>query len=140
MFNLEKFVKRQKKAFAKGDIAEAQGLLTKLKKDLKKQQSWENLRSNKPDSYKQLYRKLHDMSQSLSPSGKSTMKQIISIFQWCEKHHISLVYLKVAANLHKYREATAYLIGVNSQDATLAKIKADLLEAINRHKLTCTGM
>jgi len=134
MYNLKKYVKRQKKAFAKGDITEARRLLTKFEKALKKQQAWYYLRSNEIVSYKQLYRKLRYMSESLSSSGKSVMTQLIRIFQWCEEHHISLAYLDVSANLHKYREATAHLIGIIAQDATIAKIKADLFEAINRLK------
>ena len=134
MTNLNEFVKQHKKALNKKDIKEAQRLLTKLKKELKKQQSWDYLRSNKPESYKQLYRKLRDTSESLSPSGKSIMRQLIRIFTWCEKHKISLPYLDVSANLHKYREDTSYLIRIITKDANDAEIKRELGDAISRIK------
>ena len=134
MYNLTQIVDPQNKALTDSDITEVQRLLTELETHLEKKRGWKWLRTNKPESYNELYTKLKDLGQVLLPAGKSTMRQLVSIFKWCEDHDISLAYLGVSENLHKYREATAYLIRIINNDATTCEIKREVLDAIRRIK------
>ena len=134
MYTVTQFVDLQNKALGDNDITEAQRLLTELETHLEKKHGWHWLRTNEPDSYDVLYTKLKDLGQVLLPAGKSTMRQLVSIFKWCEDHDISLAYLDVSENLHKYREATAYLIRIINNDATTCEIKREVLDAIRRIK------
>ena len=134
MTNTTQFVKRQKKAFAECDITEAKRLLTELGIHLEKKRGWNWLRSNEPESYNELYSRLKDMSEVLLPAGKSTMRQFVRIYKWCEEHGIELEFLDLSPNLHKYREATAYLTRVISKNTCDDEIKRELLETVNRIK------
>ena len=92
------------------------------------------LRSNEPESYNELYSRLKDMSEVLLPAGKSTMRQFVRIYKWCEDHGIKLEFLGLSPNLHKYREATAYLTRVISKNTCDDEIKREVLETVNRIK------
>ena len=134
MYNLTQFVDLQNKALTDGDIKEAQRLLTELETHLERKQSWQRLRTNEPESYDVLYTELKDLSQVLSPAARSTMRQLIRIFQCCQDHSISLEFLDVPANLHKYREASSYLNVIITKHASDDEIKSELLEAIRHIK------
>ena len=134
MYNITQFVEQQKKALDDNDITKAVSLLAELESHLAKKRGWNSLRTNSLASYEELYAKLEDMNHVLSPSGKSTMGQLIRIFQCCQDYGISLEFLDVPANLHKYREASNYLNVIISKDASDAVIKRELLDAISHIK------
>ena len=40
------------------------------------------------------------------------VRQLIEIFSWCKEQGFSVADLKPKQNLHKYREATAYMVSI----------------------------
>jgi hypothetical protein len=96
-------------ALEAGDITEARKLLEETKAELDRQLAWHRLREEPTESYGQLIERLEQARTVLAPSGRTELAQLVRVFTWCRDHGISLAELRVRDNLHKYREAAAYL-------------------------------
>ena len=114
MIELTVFAERQRATLEAGEVDEALQLLSGLEDQIENTKAWGWLRSNEPESYEQLVDKLEQSRQGRSASGRTEMKQLITIFESCRDYGISLVELDVPNNLHKYREAAAKLNAIVS--------------------------
>ena len=91
------------------DIPRARELLDEARAEFSSRYAWSWLRGRQPESYQQLTEKLELVGARYSPTAKTQCRQLAQIFQWCEEHGVELAELHVPENLHKYREAVAYL-------------------------------
>ena len=99
--------------------------------------AWHWLRNNQPESYEQLIGKLERAaSRYLSSGGRTELRQLVRVFEWCEEHRIELADLEVPDHLHKYREAVVRLSRicdgdepdqskVQTMQETVGRIKSD---------------
>ena len=84
---------------------------------LEQQTAWRWLRSNQPESYEQLLRKLGLARENVTTQNPwYELGYLIDIFRRCEELHIPLLTLGIPENLGKYREAVAHLRGLGGDD------------------------
>jgi hypothetical protein len=118
----------QRAALEAGNPAQALDILDQIEREVSKANAWDWLTTHEPENYDQLCQKLEDARETVSKSGRSELGSLIDVFQWCEKHGISLTKLDTPAHMSKYREAASYLRGIIKKDDA----KAELLKAIER--------
>jgi len=134
MLRLTEFVDQQRTALQKKDVELALQLLAELEEHLQKTRSWHDLRTNPPETYPQLVAKLKDIGEVREASGRTEMKQLIRVFEWCEAHDIALAELEVSSHLHKYVEAAAYLNDLIESATDAADMRQRILNTIGRLK------
>ena len=95
---------------------------------------WQWLRTHEPESYEQLVEKLRQEVDGLHGTARFVRDWLADVFEWCGEHGIELAELDVSPNLHKHREATAYMRGIKTGDEP-DEVKVRLLrEVIERIK------
>ena len=111
-------------------IVEGLDILEDIECEISKANAWDWLTTHEPESYDQLYQKLEDARDGLSPAGRCGLGQLKRVFRGCEAHDISLVDIKFPLHSAKYREACGYLNGIITRDADEGEIRRKLLDAI----------
>ena len=106
---VKEFLEQQEAALEVADVVEARKLLERTRPVLVQLSAWRELRTNEPESYKQLSDKLEAAAKLLSLSSKTELGQLRKVFEWCRDHGIELAELKVKQFLPRYREAACYL-------------------------------
>ena len=113
---------------------QAQQLLHEIEAYVEVKNAWKWLRNNEPESYEELIEKLGQAKTTLAAPGRTEMKQLAEVFGCCRDNGVQLASLAVSENLHKYREAVAYLYdmvdGKEPEDVDIA----ELIETLDRIK------
>jgi hypothetical protein len=71
----------------------------------------------------------------LAQSGRTELRQLREVFDWCESHGIALSTLDLPENIAKYRQAASKLRHRTKADAVEADKKRQMPEAIEFIKL-----
>jgi hypothetical protein len=106
---VKELLKQQEAALEAADVIEARKLLEKTRLTLEWLSAWRELRTDGPESYEQLLKKLEDAAKLLDLSSRVELGQLQEVFEWCRDHEIELAELKVKKYLPRYREAACYL-------------------------------
>lgn len=128
-------LEQQEDALKQGNTSEALSLLKQMREVLDRQNAWRSLRQEEPDDYDELLGKL-SLSlkrRGLHQSEQTLNRQLIEIFEWCEQQGFSVEELRPKDNLHKYREATAVMLGIiNDEDQSDEQKRAALTKTLKR--------
>ena len=134
--SLDDLLKQQRKALKKRKYKKALRLLNSIEEEIDKTDAWAWLQKHELRSYKQLIKKLEYAAEGLAPSGRSELKSLASVFQWCKEHNIKLSLFDLPGHVANYREAASWLrklIRTASGEDEAGKAIRDAVNTINKH-------
>jgi len=132
---IEELLKRQRAALEAGDVAGARKLFEEIQAEIDRENAWDWLDSNEPESYEQLIGTLEQpRKRPLSPSSQAELGQLIEVFKWCRDHGIELAELEVSEHAHRYREAVACMVRIIESDEPDASQVAAMRQLVERIK------
>jgi hypothetical protein len=131
---IDELIERQRSALETGDTEGAQQLLDEIEAHIEAKNAWKWLRNNAPESYEQLIDKLGQAKTTLAAPGRTEMKQLAEVFGCCRDNGVQLASLAVSENLHKYREAVAYLYDMVGGKEPKDVDTAELIQTLDRIK------